>query len=307
MSYKKPHEPLFMGGFRSGTTLLANLLGFHPDLSPWFETKGLCELLRWQRTLAQPATTDFEASLVNPSHIRGFDKEAVADRVAADFKSTALKIGGLMASGKAHYESYPMGHDRILYSLEEALACLDGWRKGVGLTPSASEVAAWNGALIAQLGALHMAIDQKPLWINKTPEITRFGAECEDAIGPCKRIMMIRDGRDVIRSAVGLGWADPRVLADWWKGMIVGSRHSGSIATDRYIEVRYEALLLDPTAEVNRILKFLGVAEKGAEMIAAYGAFVDIAPKKRAGPSPEDDEILRHLDLVFLETLGYSV
>ena len=65
MNQITPQAPIFIGNFRSGTTLLANLLGFHKDLSPWFETKGLCELLRWQRVLKDPKTIPFESSLIH--------------------------------------------------------------------------------------------------------------------------------------------------------------------------------------------------------------------------------------------------
>jgi hypothetical protein len=51
--------PIFIGNFRSGTTLLANLLGFHDELALWFETKAFCEALRWIRVMERPETVPF--------------------------------------------------------------------------------------------------------------------------------------------------------------------------------------------------------------------------------------------------------
>ena len=144
--------------------------------------------------------------------------------------------------------------------------------------------------------------------MNKTPEITRFGEELEAALGPTKRILMLRDGRDVIQSASKLGWADPSEIGSWWKGMILESRGGGSISKEFYLEIRYEDLLKDPVDGVNQVLHFLEVEERGLEMVEHYRQFVGLSDKAARSPSEDGrNAFLPFLDVAFLEELGYAI
>ena len=300
--------PIFIGNFRSGTTLLANLLGFHPLIAPWFETKGLCEVLRWQRVLSHPESTPFESSLIQPSDLPGFDLESVAFRFESDLRSSLDRISGEMASGKAAHERYPVGHDLILYTLEEGLDLLSRWCADVGRSSDHLRLARANGQLIRGLGGLQLKHSGKPIWVNKTPEVTRFGPELESALGATKRILMLRDGRDVIKSASKLGWADPSEIGSWWKGMILESRGAGSTSKDLYLEIRYEDLLKDPVGGINQVLRFLEVEERGLEMVEHYRQFVGLSDKPARSPSEDGrNAFLPFLDVAFLEELGYAI
>ena len=308
MNQMTPQTPIFIGNFRSGTTLLANLLGFHEEISPWFETKGLCELLRWQRVLKDPKTIPFESSLIQPKDPLGFDADLVSFRFESDLRSTLSRISGVEASGKGAHERFPLGHDRLLYGLDEALDLLAQWRYKVGEDLDHVILAKANGHLIQGLANLHCVYDQKPFWVNKTPEITRFGSELEAALGPTKRILLLRDGRDVIQSATRLGWADPSEIGAWWKGMILESRQGGSIAADFYLEIRYEDLLKDPVSVLNQVLRFLEVEERGLEILSQYP--LSVGPSKNAKTSLSEDSrnaFLPFLDVAFLEELGYPI
>ena len=308
MNQMTPQTPIFIGNFRSGTTLLANLLGFHEEISPWFETKGLCELLRWQRVLKDPKTIPFESSLIQPKDPLGFDADLVSFRFECDLRETLDRISGAQMSGKGSHESYPVGHDRLLYGLEEALNLLYQWRSFVGTSQDHQVLAKANGDFIKGLGRLHLGYDQKSFWVNKTPEITRFGEELEAALGPTKRILMLRDGRDVIQSASKLGWADPSEIGSWWKGMILESRGGGSISKEFYLEIRYEDLLQDPVDGVNQVLHFLEVEERGLEMVEHYRQFVGLSDKPARSPSEDGrNAFLPFLDVAFLEELGYAI
>lgn len=308
MNDTMPPIPVFIGNFRSGTTLLANLLGFHEQISPWFETKGLCELLRWQRVLKDPINGSFESSLIQPKDPIGFDADVVSFRFESDLRETLDRISGAKMSGKGSHESYPVGHDRLLYGLEEALDLLSQWRSVVGKCQSHEVLAKANGDLIKGLGMLHLGYDQKLFWVNKTPEITRFGEELESALGPTKRILMLRDGRDVIQSASKLGWADPAEIGAWWKGMILESRGGGSTSKDLYLEIRYEDLLKDPVGGLNQVLHFLEVEERGLEMVEQYRQFVGLSDKPPRSLSEDGrNQFLPFLDVAFLEQLGYPI
>lgn len=75
-----------------------------------------------------------------------------------------------------------------------------------------------------------------------------------------KYIYLYRDGRDVARSVVQMGWAgNPYQAADWW---LHAEREwesvRGHLPEGRWLEVRYEALIAEPRAELERICSFIG-------------------------------------------------
>jgi hypothetical protein len=275
-------EPVFIGSFRSGTTLLVNLLGLHPELQPWFETKALCEPLRWLRVLRLPDQALVESELVKPRDVPGFNPEAVGRRMVRDFRETADRIQGLIPSGKAVGERYPLGHDVARYRVEEAVAEVQRWVDRVEADSSYVAIARVTGELISRLGALQIAGSGKARWINKTPEITRFGPELRDCLGPCKIIMMIRDGHQVVRSAEKLGWAKAAEIALWWKAMIMEARAGAELDPLRYFELRYESLVDNPAVELDRVLAFLGVEPCGERLVAEYLGTLGITHLTRA-------------------------
>jgi hypothetical protein len=75
-------------------------------------------------------------------------------------------------------------------------------------------------------------------------------------------IYMVRDGRDVARSCIAMGWA-----ANVWKAAEFWTRAEESwkrlrerLTPDRYTEIKYEDLILNTEAELARLCTFLGVA-----------------------------------------------
>lgn len=77
-----------------------------------------------------------------------------------------------------------------------------------------------------------------------------------------KYIYLYRDGRDVARSVVQMGWAgNPYVAADWW---LEAEREwevlRGRIPGDKWVEVRYEELIGNPQTELMKICGFIGTA-----------------------------------------------
>jgi Sulfotransferase domain. len=298
------NRPLFIGNFRSGTTLLVNLLGLHPAVAPWFETKALCEPLRWMRVLQHPELAELEASLIRLPGPPGFSAEAVAGRMLADFRETAARVKGVIPSGKGSGERYPIGHDHVLYDLQFAEHALEDWLQAVGERPDAVRIGQATGILIRCLGNRHAYLAGKSCWINKTPEIGRFAAELRACLGPVGMLLMIRDGREVVRSAMRLGWAAPEELGIWWQGMIEQSRVASAIRPDDYMELRYEDLLADPVASVDRVLRFVGLAESGMDLVARYQA--DFPLSRPLSPNRDVNvSVPDYLDAEFMQSLGY--
>ncbi len=265
MNTSSPHT--FIGGFRSGTTLLINLLGLHPEVAPWFDARFMCEALRWQRVMIDPSQAELEKQLMQPRQPSGYALPDVVERMKADLRDTAARIEGRMESGKAPHERYPIGHYCARYSLPEAEAAVELWRAQMEAAPSSVSDA--TGTLITSLGRRHAESWSRPLWINKTSESPRFGAELRSALGDCRIILLIRDGRQVVRSSRKLKWGDVEQMALWWKGLIQQSRIANP-EPNRYLEVRYEDLVTEPAHTLDQILAFLMLPAAGASITAEY-------------------------------------
>lgn len=269
--------PVFIGGFRSGTTLLINLLGLHPQITPWFETKELCEALRWQRVLQQAEQAVFEAAYC-ASEPPGFTLRAVHERMLFQIRATHARLAGARTSGKAAHERYPLGNDYVGYSLQEAEAALTLWHDAIAKAGTLNTILGTTtatGNLIRTLGArqqaLHGAgVSTTAAWINKTPEISRFAPELRAALGRCKIIYVVRDGIEVVASGLRLGWGNVEELAFNWKGLLERSRAAMQGHEADYLELRYEQLVLEPEATLNRVLRFCGREEQGAEVVRLF-------------------------------------
>ncbi|AGA33592.1 hypothetical protein TVNIR_1931 [Thioalkalivibrio nitratireducens DSM 14787] len=245
-----------------------NLLGLNPQVAAWFETKEVAEALRWLRVLEDPQLEAVEAGLVRPAEPPGFAPAAVAARMEAQMQRTFQQIQGQVPDGKAAYEQYPLGSDRILYSVAEAEAELARWRSEVEAASSPAAVARATGALITALGQRQAELAGRRYWINKTPELPRFGGELRRCLGECRMILMIRDGWEVAQSANALGWASVPELAAWWRGLIEESRAAGEPGA--YLEIRYEDLIAAPAETLDRVLGFLGLHGSGEALCRVY-------------------------------------
>ncbi|MDA8382470.1 MAG: sulfotransferase [Betaproteobacteria bacterium] len=102
----------------------------------------------------------------------------------------------------------------------------------------------------------------KPRWADKTPW---YVTEIDKLWGlfPSARIIhLVRDGRDVALSLRNLDWGSrhlPRVAADWrWKTTL--AHKVGSVVPTRFLEVRYEDLVLQTQPTLERICAFVGEA-----------------------------------------------
>lgn len=73
-------------------------------------------------------------------------------------------------------------------------------------------------------------------------------------------VHIIRDGRDVARSIASQDWGPETVegAAREWRGAVEAAR-AADLGEERYREVRYEALLADPRAEIEGLYAWLGI------------------------------------------------
>jgi hypothetical protein len=106
--------------------------------------------------------------------------------------------------------------------------------------------------------------DKTPWFIMRITELSELFAES-------RFVHLIRDGRDVALSIREMTWGPSRVpaLAEFWaKRIRIGRTEGARLGADRYLELRYEDLVQDPTGELRRVCTFLDLDYR--EKMLAY-------------------------------------
>ena len=180
------HTPIFIGGAgRSGTTLLADLIGCHPRISPIYETDFLRDfVLLFMASDAPP---------LNESCVR-----------AIQYMDQWSKALPHRPHNKAAHERYVHGPHYLLFSRDEAMAatvdCVRTIRGG-------GDAATAIGRMATRLFHAHLRADKKASWVNKTPANLSILPELTRAFGPRLRFVhILRDPRDVACSVVDRPW-----------------------------------------------------------------------------------------------------
>ena len=99
----------------------------------------------------------------------------------------------------------------------------------------------------------------KTRWADKTPRYA-LSLDFIDSLFPTSQVVhVVRDGRDVVASHRDrFGYRSAVKAVEKWPRYIRAARAFGErVPTDRYLEVRYEALVSDPETEMRRLLRFL--------------------------------------------------
>ncbi|MFT5585846.1 MAG: hypothetical protein ACI9VR_003439 [Cognaticolwellia sp.] len=234
-------HPVFIGGAgRSGTTLMVDLLGLHPQLSPVYETDFVPSLIK---IIAAPAPAADRAEAVS----------LLMDRWTACLQDRP--------SGKRAHERYHHGPHYLRFTRQTAMELTDNLVAEIaGGTP-------WRGLqkLVLELFAEHAAADGKPYWINKNPSYVLRLPELSKLFPGMKFIHCVRDGRAVAASAMTRSWGPKTIAgaATWWservvEGLLFEQAHPGQV-----LRVRYEALLQDPVQTFSTIEAWLGLPAGG--------------------------------------------
>jgi hypothetical protein len=152
-------------------------------------------------------------------------------------------------------------------------------RLAPGMTP---------GNAIAAVYETYAARHGKSRWGDKTPMYMQQLPLLERLFPDAHYVHLIRDGRDAAVSFLAMPegivtktWAHPRSPADFacqWRSEVEAARALGRrVGPQRYLEVRYETLVADPAAEVERICAFAGLPFEPAML--DYAGNVDVSAK----------------------------
>lgn len=126
------------------------------------------------------------------------------------------------------------------------------------------------GRAIACVFEAYAARHGKRFWGDKTPLYMQHLDAVERLFRGTLYVHLIRDGRDAALSFLSVptgimteGWGHPRDAAGFacqWATEVRAARALGErVGRGRYLEVRYEALVAEPEAELRRACAFLGL------------------------------------------------
>ncbi len=102
----------------------------------------------------------------------------------------------------------------------------------------------------------------KTRWGDKTPSYLRDLDVLNGLFPTAKFIHIIRDGRDVAMSLLAMEWGPPDYLSalNKWNGSVeIARKMLAMLPSERWLELRFEDLVLSPEANIRRICGFLNV------------------------------------------------
>ena len=281
---------VFLGGdARSGTTLLVDLVGLHPQLSPIYETNFLV------RIVALLSKYRWLARFHGPARIRG----------------TMLDACKLLPTSR-HSESRGTG-EKFLHGPNHTLLEPEFVMEQTEKLERAVRWGDHDEALnefILTLFAEHCRADNKPRWVNKTPRNINVLPRLYAAMPGMKFIHSVRDGRDVVCSNMRRGSRNMAEGASSWIDVVRQGQAYARTYGDRFLEVRYERLLQDPQKELDRIFAWLGEDTCGDKVLQKYADAGFRINASRIGGWKQDlsDDDLREFDRIagdLIDSLGY--
>ncbi|MGH3135067.1 MAG: sulfotransferase family protein [Gaiellaceae bacterium] len=144
------------------------------------------------------------------------------------------------------------------------------------------------GEALAAVFSAYAAKHGKPRWGDKTPMYMRHLGLIEELFPDAQYVHLIRDGRDaalafldIPEGVVTRTWAHPRSPAGFaceWRTEVRRARDLGRrLGPLRYLEVRYEDLVVDTAGVVRSVCEFAGLPfEPG---MLEYSDAVDVSAK----------------------------
>ena len=150
----------------------------------------------------------------------------------------------------------PLEYDRAWESWELALGPL--FRELDGLPPEARNIATVLDALYRAHTRGHKPSAIR--WGDKTPPHTPELAALQAVFPELQVVHMLRDGRDVVQSFMHVSRAGLPYFAQAWLRSVRTARAFGARHPAQYLEVRYEDLVHETHATIQRVATFLGLA-----------------------------------------------
>jgi len=148
-----------------------------------------------------------------------------------------------------------------------------------------------TGEAIAAVFEVYAEHEQKPRWGDKTPLYMQHLPLLERLFPDALWVHLVRDGRDAALSFLelpegfsGKTWALPRTAAQFaarWRTEIRAARRLGTHVGGRYLELRYEDLVVEPERELRRVCEHASLPWEPAMLEHANAPEVSAMPEHR--------------------------
>lgn len=234
-------RPIFVGGSgRSGTTIIGQWLGVHPDV--------VCHRTEVRFHIAAGGFTRVLDGRWSPADYAEHVRAKVYRISTADGRPKGLQLLVTQAE------------------LRDALARFEA--------DAGAALAAGGDPRPAMRALSHELLDPYALgrgagtWVETTPDNTRHAATLLSVFPTGHLLHAVRDGRDVAASVATQGWGpdDLPAALEWWRERMLMA-HRGAAGADpaRLTAVRLEELIhLDRERTREALLDRLGVVDRGA-------------------------------------------
>ncbi len=240
---------MFLGGAgRSGTTMLVDMIGHHPEISPIYETDFVIKLCR---SFYQEKEMSWEERL------KDYDRYA--------YEWSKKLPHPVWPEDKAGYERYDHGEHYINFET--------GFFRDVTHEFLQNSVEGMTDAdlrnYVETLFARHTEMDGKKYWISKTPHYVNNLDILLKWFPECKFIHLVRHGLDTVASLKERSWTSEKVedvIRRWGIRVSTGIRF-GKRYPEKYAEVKYEKLVKHPKKTLTDLLGQLS-REEGKEKTA---------------------------------------
>jgi hypothetical protein len=215
-----PDRPLFIGACpRSGTTLLRVMLDNHPDLAIPHESNFMRQLW-WRRVRF--------GDLRDPANRR---------RVARWILTDKSLRGGRLRDGR--------------------ISRRDAIRRVADAPPTV-------GSIAQACLQLYADAHEKPRWGDKRPSYSAFVGMLFAMFPNAQYINLVRDPRGAVASQIPMGWderevAIPAGTARWEAAVRRTDHFAKSLRPDQFLDLRYEDMVGDPHALLDRVCAFAGL------------------------------------------------
>lgn len=114
-------------------------------------------------------------------------------------------------------------------------------------------------------------------WGDKTPAYVENLHILNAMFPECSFIHLVRDGRDVANSIIPQWWGPDdftTAIRTWEKRVSCARKMLAMLPSHRFIELRFEDLVGDPSRELKKICQFLNISYE-KDMLIAYGHNAD--------------------------------
>ncbi len=311
-------KPIFIVGVgRSGTTLLANLLGSHTELSPVYETPFLrnllllCEWVEWYRgkTLGRRLSSLFSDAPLHRRFRAKCEKYRQKCAMFREMMAAQMPREAIVAERiKQPYELFRYGDSHILFDMKNFRDLTEKFLEYLQATSYESEIVYDSARMyVDALFREHCEREGKPIWVNKTPRLLL----CLDGVFklfPTARcIHILRDGRDVVASNLSLSWGPENVrqAARRWRNRLEG-RNKVDRSKYCFLEVRYEDLIQSPKETLIRIFKFLELSADIDAILQQFNLYDERVGAWRESLDIDGRKVFANVAGDLLMELGYE-